>query len=160
MKTQTTGNKFTGYGNPEWAWRWILAELKRKGSSLAGVGRDSGLTYSQLTASKRLRQIRADAVIAEAVGRHVAELWPSRYDKFGVPLGASTEQPTDLSRCSYLSASQIAGLPGMPTTRVGVGFRAQREKWPKRPREGKGGGWEFAVTALPKTVQDALRKAA
>jgi hypothetical protein len=59
---------------------------------------------------------------------------------------------------SWYSASQLAGLPGMPTTRAGVIDRSNRESWPKRPRQGRGGGYEYPLSALPAETIAALSK--
>ncbi len=58
----------------------------------------------------------------------------------------------------WLSAAEIAAhtLPGLPTTKMGVLSKAERESWSRRPRDGRGGGWEFPVSALPKSARDAL----
>lgn len=51
----------------------------------------------------------------------------------------------------YLSAAEIAALalPGLPATKRGVAFAAERAGWAARERNGKGGGVEYAVAALP-----------
>lgn len=51
----------------------------------------------------------------------------------------------------FLSAAEIAALklPGLPASPRGVLFAAQRAAWASRPREGRGGGIEYAVTSLP-----------
>ncbi|ACF01867.1 Integrase catalytic region [Rhodopseudomonas palustris TIE-1] len=51
----------------------------------------------------------------------------------------------------YLSAAEIAALalPGLPASKRGVAFAAERAGWEKRQRSGKGGGLEYAVTSLP-----------
>ncbi|WP_420132624.1 DDE-type integrase/transposase/recombinase [Rhodopseudomonas sp.] len=51
----------------------------------------------------------------------------------------------------YLSAAEIAALalPGLPASKRGVAFAAERAGWETRQRSGKGGGLEYAVTSLP-----------
>lgn len=51
----------------------------------------------------------------------------------------------------FLSAAEIAAhkLPGLPASKRGVLFAAQRGNWSKRPRAGTGGGVEYAVESLP-----------
>lgn len=50
---------------------------------------------------------------------------------------------------SYAAASELAGLPGMPTSAFRVRTAAGRLGIPNRRREGRGGGWEYLVDALP-----------
>lgn len=57
---------------------------------------------------------------------------------------------------TWYSAAQLAGLPGMPTTARGVAKLATRESWEKRPRAGRGGGYEYPATASPVETNLAL----
>jgi putative transposase len=52
---------------------------------------------------------------------------------------------------SWLSAAEIAALklPGLPTTERGVQLLAQRRDWTGRGRDGRGGGVEYPLDALP-----------
>lgn len=57
----------------------------------------------------------------------------------------------------HLSAAELAGLPGMPTSERGVRLRATDQAWPSRPREKRrGGGREYPVSCLPPEAQAAL----
>lgn len=47
-------------------------------------------------------------------------------------------------------------LPTLPTTKAGVIGRAQKNAWQKRRRAGRGGGWEYHVSALPPAAREAL----
>lgn len=49
----------------------------------------------------------------------------------------------------HYAASELAGLPGMPTTERRVRARATKKGWPSRPRAGRGGGREYPLSALP-----------
>lgn len=51
----------------------------------------------------------------------------------------------------FLSAAEIAALklPGLPTVKRAVNRLAQSRQWSSRPREGRGGGVEYAVESLP-----------
>lgn len=55
----------------------------------------------------------------------------------------------------HFSATQLAGLPGMPGTERGVRKMAVREAWPKIKRSA-GKGWEYPLSALPAETQAAL----
>jgi putative transposase len=57
----------------------------------------------------------------------------------------------------FYTAKQLAGLPGMPGTVAGVLYKAGKDNWPSRQREGRGGGREYAASALPKATQKALQ---
>ncbi len=56
----------------------------------------------------------------------------------------------------WYSALELAGLPGLPTTRQNVTIKAQRENWPSRKREGKGGGRGSRIVAVPAETLRAL----
>lgn len=58
---------------------------------------------------------------------------------------------------SWLSAAEIAALalPGLPTTTYGMQLFAQRNGWTGRPREGRGGGVEYAIDILPAAARTA-----
>jgi hypothetical protein len=56
----------------------------------------------------------------------------------------------------WYSALELAGLPGLPTTRQNVTLKAQREDWPSRPHKGQGGGREYRVIAVPAATLIAL----
>lgn len=58
----------------------------------------------------------------------------------------------------FYTAKQLAGLPDMPGTEQAVNRVAKRENWPHRQREGRGGGREYPISALPNATQQALRK--
>ena len=67
--------------------------------------------------------------------------------------------PIATTENGWYSASQLAGLPGMPTTKVGVIKMATRENWSKRQRQGRGGGFEYPIQSLPVvTVQAILER--
>ena len=56
----------------------------------------------------------------------------------------------------YYSLNELRGLPGLP-----VAERALRElvkTWTSRPRQGKGGGWEYASECLPAAALTAIEQ--
>lgn len=57
---------------------------------------------------------------------------------------------------THYTAAEIAGLPGVPTTERRVRAMASRESWPFRKRQGRGGGREYPVSALPRETRDHL----
>ncbi len=57
---------------------------------------------------------------------------------------------------TYYSLNELRGLPGLP-----VAERALRElvkTWISRPRQGKGGGWEYAGECLPASALTAIEQ--
>ena len=56
----------------------------------------------------------------------------------------------------WFSAADLAGLPGQPKTPQGVNARGDREQILRRLRSGRGGGWEYPLSALPAGTQAAL----
>lgn len=57
---------------------------------------------------------------------------------------------------SWLTAKELAGLPGMPATHSAVVRRAKRDSWKSRQRSGQGGGREYALESLPPETQASL----
>ncbi|WP_027714930.1 Mu transposase C-terminal domain-containing protein [Desulfuromonas sp. TF] len=57
---------------------------------------------------------------------------------------------------THCTAEELAGLPGMPGTARRVRSKADRENWPFRKRPGRGGGREYAVSALPRATREHL----
>lgn len=58
----------------------------------------------------------------------------------------------------WMSAGELASakLPGLPSTKAKLLDRARREEWPSRSRNGKGGGREYPVSALPQAAREEL----
>lgn len=57
----------------------------------------------------------------------------------------------------FYTAKQLAGLPGMPGTERAIQIMANREHWPSRQRAGRGGGKEYAESALPGETRKSLK---
>ena len=60
---------------------------------------------------------------------------------------------------SGYTAQELADLQlsSIPHTRVGVSKRAKKQNWLSRPRQGRGGGLEYAFSGLPKAVQNEIQ---
>lgn len=56
----------------------------------------------------------------------------------------------------WYSASDLAGLPGMPKTERGVVKKAKRERYIARWRKAQGGGKEYHISSLPEETRDHL----
>ncbi|HAU8267628.1 TPA: transcriptional regulator, partial [Kluyvera intermedia] len=59
----------------------IIAGLRKKGTSLAALSRDSGLSSSTLANALTKPWPKGEYLIAEALGVHPSVIWPTRYYK-------------------------------------------------------------------------------
>ncbi|MGL9750945.1 MAG: helix-turn-helix domain-containing protein [Symbiopectobacterium sp.] len=57
----------------------MIAALRKKGTTLAAVSREAGLSSSTLANAISRRWPKGEWLIAEAINIHPAEIWPSRY---------------------------------------------------------------------------------
>lgn len=57
----------------------IIANLRKRGTSLAGVSREAGLSSSTLANALFRPWPKGEWLIADALNIHPAEIWPSRY---------------------------------------------------------------------------------
>jgi putative transposase len=58
----------------------------------------------------------------------------------------------------WLSALQLVGLPGLPSTERNIRARAERDGWISRQRAGRGGGREYAESSLPLDARRELAR--
>ncbi|WP_434526869.1 cell morphology transcriptional regulator XreR2 [Photorhabdus asymbiotica] len=65
--------------NQDWHPADIIAELKKRGTSLAAVSRKAGLASSTLANTLQRRWPKGQQLIADALDRDPTEIWPSRY---------------------------------------------------------------------------------
>ena len=57
----------------------------------------------------------------------------------------------------WFSASELAGLPGMPGDKSSVNRKANKEGWKKRQRAGvRGTAFEFHISSLPSETREAI----
>ncbi|HBE45712.1 MAG TPA: hypothetical protein DDW17_09820 [Deltaproteobacteria bacterium] len=56
----------------------------------------------------------------------------------------------------WYSANELKDIPGMPKTVQGIIKKARLNKWPSRPRTGRGGGREYHISSLPGGTRIAL----
>ncbi|WP_080966482.1 Mu transposase C-terminal domain-containing protein [Variovorax paradoxus] len=57
---------------------------------------------------------------------------------------------------TWLTARELAGLPGMPSTEFRTREKLAKLRTPQRPRAGRGGGSEYDCSALPSETRNAL----
>lgn len=63
----------------DWHTADIIAALHKRGTSLAAVSRQAGLSSSTLANALNRPWPKGEWLIAEALAVHPAEIWPSRY---------------------------------------------------------------------------------
>ncbi len=64
---------------PSWHRQDIIAALKKKGTSLAEVGRGLGFSRATMSWALMKRHPRANAAVAATLGVSMHELWPGWY---------------------------------------------------------------------------------
>ncbi|MCL2791429.1 MAG: Mu transposase C-terminal domain-containing protein, partial [Desulfobulbus sp.] len=57
---------------------------------------------------------------------------------------------------SWFTTSDLAGLPGLPSSIPGILKKAKKEHWIAKYRQGQGGGKEYHLDSLPAATQAAL----
>ncbi|CAH5973721.1 helix-turn-helix domain-containing protein [Citrobacter koseri] len=67
---------------PDWHSADIIAALKKQGTSLSAVSRQSGLASSTLANALIRHWPEGERLIAEALGIAPEQIWPSRYRKY------------------------------------------------------------------------------
>lgn len=65
--------------NKDWHPADIIAALRKKGTTLAAVSRDAGLSSSTLANALSRPWPKGEWLIGAALDIHPAEIWPSRY---------------------------------------------------------------------------------
>ncbi|EAY0685997.1 transcriptional regulator, partial [Salmonella enterica] len=66
---------------PDWHSADIIAALKKRGTSLAAVSRQAGLSSSTLANALNRHWPKGERLIAEALGVTPEQIWPSRCRK-------------------------------------------------------------------------------
>lgn len=49
-------------------------------------------------------------------------------------------------------------LSGLPSTVQGLIYRVENEQWARRPRAGRGGGYEYELASMPPEIQQQIRE--
>lgn len=63
----------------DWHTADIIAALKKRGLTLSGLSRQSGLSSSTLSNALARPWTKGEMIIARAIGVKPEEIWPSRY---------------------------------------------------------------------------------
>lgn len=66
-------------------WAWIQFQIKSRGGTFAALAEKHGLERHTLLKAKAIHYPRMERIIAEALGFTAAQLFPTRYNKYGVP---------------------------------------------------------------------------
>ncbi len=68
----------------DWHQADIIAALRKRGTTLAAVSREAGLSSSTLANAFSRPWPKGEWIIANYLGIHPSEIWPSRYfDSYG-----------------------------------------------------------------------------
>ncbi|KMJ44648.1 MULTISPECIES: helix-turn-helix transcriptional regulator [Xenorhabdus] len=65
----------------DWHSADIIAELKKRGTTLSEVSREAGLASSTLANALQRHWPKGERLIATALERTPEEIWPSRYER-------------------------------------------------------------------------------
>jgi Ner family transcriptional regulator len=68
-------------GQKDWHRADVVAALHKKGWSLRALSRHSGLSDGTLKSALDAPYLKAERIIAEAIGITPDEIWPQRYEK-------------------------------------------------------------------------------
>lgn len=66
-------------------WEWIKYQLRSRGSSLAQLARELGVSDSPVKNTKRVPYPRMERAIAKALGLNPIDIWPERWNADGTP---------------------------------------------------------------------------
>jgi Ner family transcriptional regulator len=71
--------------DPLLRWEWIKFQLRARGTSLAKLSRELGVSDTAVKNAKRTAYPRMERAIASALGLRPADLWPERWNTNGTP---------------------------------------------------------------------------
>ena len=80
QKNSPVWGMYTMGDNPDWHPAQVIAALHMRGETLASLARRHGYASpSTLSQALRRRWPKGERIIAQALGLHPAEIWPTRY---------------------------------------------------------------------------------
>lgn len=71
--------------DPTLRWEWIKFQLRARGTSLAKLSRELGVTDTAVKNAKRTAYPRMERAIAAALSLQPVDLWPERWNTNGTP---------------------------------------------------------------------------
>lgn len=83
--------------------RWVIikCELEIKGYSFASLARETGVSRTSMTSTKRTWLFKNQKAIADKLGVKPEEIWPERYGDDGNPKYHSSRYP----RCKNITST-------------------------------------------------------
>lgn len=72
--------------DPRLRWEWIKFQLRTRGTSLAKLSRELGVSDTAVKNAKRTAYPRMERAIAKALGLQPMEIWPERWSTDGKPV--------------------------------------------------------------------------
>lgn len=70
----------------DWHPEDIKAAVRKTGTTLSALSRAAGLSDGAAKRALETPWPRAEAIIASCIGRRPQDIWPSRYDREGLPV--------------------------------------------------------------------------
>ena len=103
--------------NPKAGWNRfdIIAAVRKRGSSLAGIARDVGLSRKSMSWALIRPHDRANRAIAAFLKLPPHELWPEWFDAGGQRIGDRSPSPRLRSSTTRVSESRPAAFPSSKT---------------------------------------------
>ncbi|WLI50646.1 helix-turn-helix domain-containing protein [Pseudomonas sp. FP833] len=71
--------------DPSRRWEWIKYQLRTRGTSLAKLARELGVSGAAVKNAKRTAYPRMERAIAKALGLQPVDIWPERWNLDGTP---------------------------------------------------------------------------
>ena len=84
----------------------IIAAVKVRGTSLAALGRDNGLSSGTLGAALTYPRLPSNTIIAEFLGFKLHEIWPRWFDERGELITPVAAQPPYRSKANRSRSRQ------------------------------------------------------
>jgi len=85
--------------DPTQRWEWIKYQLRAKGTSLAKLARELGVSDTAVKNAKRTAYPRMERAIAKALGLKPIDLWPERWNANGTPQRLRTKRAEKNATC-------------------------------------------------------------
>lgn len=72
--------------DPDQRWEWVKYQLRMRGSSLALVAQNLGISRQSVINAKRVRYPRVERAIARKLDMTPRDIWPDRWHPDGAPV--------------------------------------------------------------------------